>query len=87
MAPEIYESEPFDARSADLFAAAVTLFKMFFGFIPFYIAKMKQDKSTAWDEHATMVMCCKWKDFWASVSIHDLKTNVPVPSDDLKELF
>ena len=41
MAPEIYESEPFDARSADLFAAAVTLFKMFFGFIPFYIAKMK----------------------------------------------
>jgi len=41
-APEIYEGKEFDGRSADLFAAGVTLFKMFFGFMPFMTTNLKK---------------------------------------------
>lgn len=83
MAPELYEVEEFDGRLADLFAAAVVLFKMFFGFVPFYSTNINR----AYDKRAPMIMNGRWDDFWASVSNHDGRTDVPVPSDQLKDLF
>ena len=82
MAPELYELEQFDGRLADLFAAAVVLFKMFFGFMPFYTTNYR-----IYDKHAPMLMNSRWDDFWVSVSNHDGRTDVPEPSDQLKELF
>jgi len=79
MSPETYEIEEFDGKSADYFAAAVVLFKMFFGFMPFYTTDYR-----TYDKHAPMIMNGRWNDFWTSVSKHDGRTDVPTPSDDLK---
>ena len=55
---------------------------MFFGFLPFYTTNYR-----TYDKHAPMIMSGRWDDFWASVSNHDGRTDVPVPSDQLKELL
>jgi hypothetical protein len=82
MAPELYEIEEFDGKLADYFASAVVLFKMFFGFMPFYTTDYR-----TYDKNAPMIMNGKWDDFWSSVKNHDGRTDVPTPSDDLKQLF
>ena len=42
-APEVYENEPYDPLPADLFSAALILFKIIFGFITFGVIN-------EWDE-------------------------------------
>ncbi len=67
-----------------MFAAGVTLFKMFFGFMPFMTTNLKKP---SYDERANLVKLNQWDFFWGTVSNHEGRTDVPVPTKELTNIL